>query len=432
LSWIIFILLLFLAVFLIYRLNFFKTSDIPFKYLSLAYILKILVGVVFIWLYTYHYSNRSQADVFKYFDDGKVLFDVSKVSTKDYLQLSTGISSHTEELTKVYLSESRFWDKSPSLPFINDNRFIIRFNALLMSISRGNIYVHLLVANFLSFLGLFYLFQFFRRMVNTNKYLLFILIFFLPSILFWTSSILKESFLILSLGGFLYYLLNLKEGKFSALIPLLFFSIIMAMSKIYVLLILIPITLSFLWSNGKNDKLNILRYTLVNLFFIALALNIGIYWPEYDIKSILSFKQSEFKCLAEWTGAGSTVFIPDIDTSTLSFIKAIPHAILNSLARPFPWDRLNYLSFMAMLEISSLYLLLIYAFRKRKTEINYTSNIMLFSINFIFLLALLIGWTTPVLGAIVRYRIVILPFMIIISLIILDTKKLSKFVALKN
>ena len=106
-------------------MRFFRQDGISAQWRILAFLIKVIAGVFFIWLYSQYYSNRNEADVYKYFDDGKVLYDVSKISIEDFVILTSGIGRDIENLSGTYLKESHFWDKSPSLPFFNDNRFII-------------------------------------------------------------------------------------------------------------------------------------------------------------------------------------------------------------------------------------------------------------------------------------------------------------------
>jgi hypothetical protein len=43
---------------------------------------------------------------------------------------------------------------------------------------------------------------------------------------------------------------------------------------------------------------------------------------------------------------------------------------------------------------------------------------------YVIMMALVIGWTTPVMGAVVRYRTPMLPFLLISGLLIMDHRKL--------
>jgi len=55
---------------------------------------------------------------------------------------------------------------------------------------------------------------------------------------------------------------------------------------------------------------------------------------------------------------------------------------------------------------------------------------LLFFFSFVLLLALLIGWTVPVVGALVRYRIPLLPFVSFIALLIMDPQRLPRWITL--
>ena len=57
------------------RWSFFKNSGISFRTLSVLFTLKFIIGISVYYVYTYYYTDRKTADVFKYFDDAKYLYD---------------------------------------------------------------------------------------------------------------------------------------------------------------------------------------------------------------------------------------------------------------------------------------------------------------------------------------------------------------------
>ena len=425
-SWLVVLILLLSSFYLIYRLPLFRSTGITFKWLGSAFILKLFAGVFYLWLYSDYYTRRDEADVFKYFDDGLVIRDIARESVEDFSRVFFGFGEESPELIEKYLYKTRFWEGSPSLPFFNDNRFIIRFNALMMFFSGGNIYAHLIVAIFIAFTGLTYLYLFLRSYIVNYRLLSFLSVFFLPSVLIWTSGILKENFLMLGFGAFLYYL-DKEKKRLREYALIVFCSALIIMSKLYVFLVIIPPVLAFYWSREDKNARIWLKYLVINLFFFSLMVSIGDYHPQYKITNMLAFKQSEFKCLADWTGAGSLVFIPDIDQTYMSFIKAAPYALYNVLFRPMPWNDITLLSLPASLELFAILLLVSLGILFRTNLNKRNLAFVLFSVNFIFLLSLLIGWTTPVVGAIVRYRILLLPFLMALPLIMSDTEKLGKF-----
>jgi hypothetical protein len=114
--------------------------------------------------------------------------------------------------------------------------------------------------------------------------------------------------------------------------------------------------------------------------------------------------------MAEQYNAGSKIQIPILENSMKSFILNTPQALINSFLRPFIWEAHNPLAILAAIEnvlVIAYITLLIFFFKK--VQLN---NWILFSFSFSTSLLILIGLTTPVLGAIVRYKIPALPFVI--------------------
>jgi len=56
------------------RWSFFKTSGIRIRVLKGVFVLKFIVGVGLSSIYTSHYQKRSEGDIFKYEEDGEVMY----------------------------------------------------------------------------------------------------------------------------------------------------------------------------------------------------------------------------------------------------------------------------------------------------------------------------------------------------------------------
>ena len=98
-----------------------------------------------------------------------------------------------------------FWSRSYNFGLINDNQTIIRFNALIQFFSFGNYQIHNILFNLLSFTGLLAIWKFFKTKFEVKKWMLLLSLFLFPTVLLWTSGVLKESILIFALGFFLYF-----------------------------------------------------------------------------------------------------------------------------------------------------------------------------------------------------------------------------------
>ncbi len=112
-----------------------------------------------------------------------------------------------------------------------------------------------------------------------------------------------------------------------------------------------------------------------------------------------------------------------INNSGLQLIRNSGEALVNTLFRPFPTDSGGKLIIQSLIEIWGIYIILIFAFVCRRRLTVNEKGIMISTILFILSLSLLIGWVTPVLGAIVRYKFPVLMAILFISLIIYKVPK---------
>ena len=101
-----------------------------------------------------------------------------------------------------------------------------------------------------------------------------------------------------------------------------------------------------------------------------------------------------------------------LQPTAISFLKNTPQAINLSTIRPYPSDVRHILSLAAAIEIDVL-LLMFVLFLLFPTNGLQSKNLVYFCIFFSLSLLLAIGFSVNNLGAIVRYRSVILPFLVI-------------------
>ena len=137
-----------------------------------------------------------------------------------------------------YLQKMNNWDRIYETGVYNDSRTIIKLNAIFRFISFGEFHVHSLFFCFLSLTGLVAFFRVAKKIFNNSQSILVIMLFFLPSLMFWTSGILKESVHLFALGLLLFSLDKvLRFKKISLSIVGLFVSLLLLVYiKIYVFL----------------------------------------------------------------------------------------------------------------------------------------------------------------------------------------------------
>ncbi|MGI8892424.1 MAG: hypothetical protein ACR2GN_03085, partial [Bacteroidia bacterium] len=168
-------------VFLILKMNFFAEPPVPRKVFAGIFILKVFMGLLLWVIYTFYYTNREEADIYKYFDDSAIMFNSLFQHPSHFFQMLLGVNEDAAYLLPYY-DEMRSWYNIDMI--YNDNRTMIRLNAFFRLFSFGYYHIHSIFMVFLAMIGLTAIFKIFNR-IKPGRVLEFIIAcFLLPSILF--------------------------------------------------------------------------------------------------------------------------------------------------------------------------------------------------------------------------------------------------------
>jgi len=425
-SYFLLFLYLILIIYFIFRGNFFQSASFPQYIPATVFILKFFAGFCVYIVYAKYYGTRASSDIFKYFDDGNIIYSSIFYNPWDYLRMVTGIDSEASHLDKYYHT-CCFWVKKFNYGLINDNRIVIRFNAIVRLISMGNIHIHTLFMSFISFTGLWGIFKIFEQRFRAQKWLLLFSIFFIPSIYFWSSGILKEGILMFAFGMLLYhiYRLRFKHKIIWSLIWIVSTVFILLISKFYVLVAALPGIIFIIWIHLTNKKYFWVKLVaVISLFFVFSWFSqpiLGVSFPE-----IIARKQNDFiNLLNSYSQVGSGIDIPVLKPTLKSILLNSPGAFFRSLLRPTVFEVNNAMSLLAAIENLLILLGILITLRFFSTK-NLKDSWVWFSILFIVILFTLIGLTTPVLGALVRYKTPALPFLGILILYMIDFESIKR------
>ncbi len=427
----VFIALLYAIVFcwIISKSKFFKLEKIAPKFLLAVFVLKIIAGSFLFLVYTYYYEDRSTADIFKYFDDSKIIFDALAEKPMDFFKMLFGIQNDNACFDANYYTKMNNWYRVFETEMYNDSHTIIRLNAVFRLFSFGSYHVHTVFMCFLSLTASVFLFKFFSKQINGKELLIFLAVFLIPSVLLWTSAVLKEGLLLFGMGVLLYYFLSLLDKKkilFSILMVIFGFFILLYIKYYTLAALLIPL-LAFVCVRKFQIKRTLLTYAGFLLLAFSFISILSFLSEDYNVFRILSIKQQDFIGLAKSMDAGSLLNAPKLDASIWSFIQNIPYALFVVFFRPFFFESTNPLMIVAGLENLAILLLFVFAFFLKEKKIK-EKNLFFFSLSFVFILYVLIGVTTPVMGAIVRYKVPALIFLLILVVILVDENRLKKYI----
>ncbi len=418
---------LFVFLMIIRSHSFFKIDGVRNEALRMAFLLKIIAGFVLYFIYSYYYSDRATADIFKYFDDSKVMADALFKKPLDFFKMFFSIQNDTPYFTENYYNHMNNWFRVYDSNVFSDSHLIIRFNAFVMFFSFGYYHVHTVFICFLSFIGLVGLYRFFLEYLPKAKFGLFVAVFLIPSVVFWGSGVLKEGLIFFALGLLLFLSSNFIE-RFSLwrLAWIAISIIILLYTKIYIFLIVFFLLIVFKMLKYNSQKK--LGYMFVGIVFIASVLSLLTLklLAGLDVFVLLAQKQHDFILLAQSQNAGSFLDVNFLEPNWISFLYQVPIAIINTVFRPLIGLDRSLMMIPSIFENIVIWVLIVLSFVYR-TKI--TRQQWLF-FHFLFWIVvgvyLLTGITTPILGAIVRYKTIALPFLGALFCLTINKRKIYR------
>lgn len=460
--------------------RFFRVQGIQPWVIPAAFIIKFIVGILFNIIHeqTYGHGDLSH-DGGRFLLEGELLNNVFYQNPLHYFQLLTGIGE-TTELTEKYLYMTKYWSAG-DLTIINDSKNVIRVQSVIHFFSNGSMHIHLAIMCLLTLIGLNNFYLAFKDHIKLPEKALYWILLLIPSTIFWTSSILKEP--ILFFGMSLLVRALMVEGlQWKKIVSVALSFMIMIAFKPYILIcillalfcfcvykylfkyrllftvvtILLLVVLSgFLLVKPREIAVNYLtrkQFDFVNVgkggLHVIADSNFYYFQPK-QYKNLVIGKDAvvlknpsdayivEFGSTKKpipvhltpnnevWKiyyfkdGCASYIETTPINNSTVQLIKNIPEALANSVLRPYPMDPGSNLKYLSIIEVWLIIIFIGFAFYKRR-ELNQKEKGIIFTLAvFALLLSLLIGWTTPVLGAIARYRFPAQLAIVLIGLILL-------------
>lgn len=394
--------------YVILKSSFFKGLPIPSRFFLLVFLLKIGAGTFLYWIYTYYYSERDTADIFKYFDDSHYMTQALWDKPADFFRMLFGINNNSEYFSVTYYEKMNHWFRIYESSMYNDSHAIIRFNAVVRILSFGVYHVHTVFMCFVSLLGLTALYKSVCHKVRHTK-LLFALVFLLPSTMLWGSGVLKEGLMFFGLGFLIYSLVKINsKGERKLIYWLLFIfglMVLLFQVKFYVLAAFATGIVAYSFAEQTSHRYLFAKYSIAFILVLILGLNFHYFSPEFNVLDLIVTKQKDFIGLAAFEDSGSMFEITPIEPNFWSLFRTAPEALMNSFFRPFPWDVSSLFMLIATLENLFVVGLILFGIFYFKPIPGNRTNLALLFFSSGLILLLIVGWTTPVAGALVRYKI---------------------------
>lgn len=399
---------------LLKMLPFFKNSGINFKWLSIIFITKLLAGFTYAYIHQHYYVD---ADALAYVNRGAILNSYFYKNKVIFFKLCFGPNGFpASEALKTYVHPLSFWTDTSAYT-------MVRINAIISFVGLGNYYLHLIFWQFFGLCGLTALYKAFVHFFYAKRNILIIGVFLMPSVLFWYSGVHKEAICICGIGFTTLFVVRCFQKKinFQLLIITLISILLLALTRLYLLAIIIPTATSLYFS--LNNKKVFTTYKIVYGLSAILLIIAVLIKPNLNPVNEFIATQKYF----EIVGAGNAeIKIPKLEPSIWSLIKNSPTAFFSTLFKPSLLSISSHnviMKIFAGSETLFVCLLIIFTFFKGKWQLYYKHPIVVYVIYIVVFYYILLGLTIPNLGALFRYKSMVLPLLIPVLLLVLNTEQ---------
>ena len=347
------------------------------------------MGVLYGWVFQKFYHGD---DTWKYFYD----------SLNEYNKLLY----QTGTFFKEYLAIDSFHKYPDFSSNFRDFLENMEYNAVVKSLAFFNIfgfqnyYTDVVLFNIFSFCGTYLLFKLFAATSTKQRTLLYLATFFIPPVTFWLSGLRGDGLLLLCTGMGMYYFYAWNYQRRNKDLLLFIVGMIgLFIFRFQFFLVMVPLLIAW-WLCIRFHWRPLVVFVSTMVISVLIFFGSSMVSSSFNLPGLVASKQHEFFQLK-----GNTVFsLNRLEPNARSFISTFPQALTNSSFRPYVWEAKGILQWAAAFEIVFFWIVFFLAIPRLKT----TGNLALacFILCFGFSTYLLIGYTVPFPGAMVRYKII--------------------------
>jgi len=410
-------------------------KGIEYKYLRLGLTAKIIGGISFGLIYMFYYGY---GDTFTYFESAKILGDVFIEDPVYGLQLIF-------EVTDYVRVEDYLYNQFLVNYYRGDDTFtVIKIAGLLSALAFGGYFSTTILFSCFAFLGQWKLYQTFIDRYPNIKFELAVAHFFIPSVIFWGSGIMKDSIVIGFLGLLIYSIDQAffqGKKKVKSIITILISSYFIYTIKSYVLLALAPAIIFWVFFTFSSKIKNVVvKFVVFPLVFVLVSL-LSVYGyllvesidKKFDSDRLMEqayIYQINHYTEIEKEGTRSGYTLGEFDKSFGGMVQKVFPSIGTTLFRPFPWEIKNFVMALSGLESFALTIFTLFVFYKVKIRnlLSYlgSDGFIVLAIVFTLFFAFIVGFSSYNFGALARYKIPCMPFYLSVLFLLINSPKTIK------
>lgn len=394
-----------------------KIKENPgYRYFTLGIAAKIVGAVGLCLIYVYYYDEGG--DTISYNADSSSLLKLLFRSPSDFFDV--WLAPLTRK-TRYYFPNMLYFSS-------DSNAFMVcRLLVPIRLICFDSYLLSSIVMAVVSFTGVWKLYEVFCDCYPALYKHFALAVIFTPSVVFWGSGMLKDSWTLAAAGWYCYslYMIFIKGGKLlSSVVTLLIAMFLLITIKPYIFVGLLPGSMLWMiWSRIAKIKSTFLKIIIAPSIMIAgMGLGIGLWMltssnlGEYGSLDSMILKASvASEDLKQDYYQGNSFDLGAYDPTLVGMLSKFPIATVTGLFRPFILEAKNIV--MAVSGLENLFILgfaFIVLLRKPRTALMnlFTNPLVLFCLIFAVFFAFSVAISTSNFGALVRLRIPLMPFLL--------------------
>ena len=304
--------------------------------------------------------------------------------------------------------------------FLGEHRtiFYVKITSVLALITGNNYWVISIYFSLLSFAAAWYLTNLIARFFPEYKIAACIAFLFFPSVVFWSSGIIKESLAMAAMFFLTALFLKLWVKERISVLSILL-AVICGITvfnlKYYYLAAFIPVTVSSLIAQRLSEKFGIGSSQKQILLWVCILgfgfLVITFLHPNFSPSRILAIVTFNNKVFMDVCTPDDVIHFYNLEPTWLSMLINAPWAFISGLFRPFVWEANTLFKFITGIENLVLLTLAIFALRYLKRIPRSPHRLLILAvILYCSVLSIFLALSTPNFGTLARYGVGYLPF----------------------
>lgn len=399
-SWVLVVFYISLGAFIFYKWKKLHFTDLSPSFIVAVFLLKSILSIVYTLA---HLRYHGGGDTFNFHKDGLIIFETITENPIKYFMLCfgpNGLKIAPEFILKETDAMGYWWD--------NSAYSVVRFYAITNLFTLGNIYASGIFMSFITTVGLLLFYSIAANQFQQQSMLIKVIVFGIPSVMFWTSGVHKEGLILTTLGVFFYSVYQLSKKKFSFKFFVLLFVSSFAIWYIrdFVMYLLLPGAFAYLLCQIQSKYvlpkfITVYALTLILGLFIQFTIREKGEIYKANVMESINLKQQFFESLK---GGNTAIEIDNFQPNLISAIKESPKAFFRTFCIPFYLPSFNKYQVVFVLENVFMILLLAFMLYNSKIKFLHFQPLSLWYFLFAVSLMVLIGIVVSNIGASIRYR----------------------------